>query len=107
MGEAACTCEEPELVPVKDRNMAPSYVSGNPYSRYCLGCGRRYFCKDYVWESSDEKYVIPKGEEEPVPIEEFDDENFFECPECGAPHFGFPDSCGDCGVGYTWEDEDE
>lgn len=104
MGESACTCDDPDLVVVNDRNMAAIYVPGNPYSRFCLYCGRRYFCSNSFWEQADEKYIIPKGDDEPIPAEEYDDENFFECPECDHPHFGFPDECEACGVGFDWPD---
>jgi hypothetical protein len=103
MGDG-CSCDDPELVAAKDRSMEPIYISGNPYSRYCLGCGRRYFCKDTFWENADEKYVIPKDGDEPVHVDDYDEENFFECPECGQPHFGTPDDCDSCGAEYAWED---
>jgi len=104
MGESPCTCDDPDIVTVKDRNMEPSYIAGNPYSRFCKNCGRRYFCKASFWSGDDEKHIIPGNEEEPVSIEEYNDEygNFFECPECGEPHFGEPDECG-CGAVYQWE----
>lgn len=104
MGES-CSCEDPELVVVKDRNMALPYVSGNPYSRYCLGCGRRYFCSESYWLKADEKYVIPNRRDEPVHVDDYEDENYFECPKCEEPHFGHPDGC-DCGAEYEWPDED-
>jgi hypothetical protein len=101
-----CSCDDPELVAVNDRNMAPVYVSGNPYSRYCTNCGRRYFCADSFWENSDDKHVIPDGEDEPVPFDEYEAENAFECPAdgCGTVHFGYPDQCDACGQTYKWED---
>lgn len=101
-----CSCDDPELVTTVDRNMAPVYVSGNPYSRYCVNCGRRYFCKGSYWEKSDDKHVIPKGDEEPIPVDEYEDENFFECPKCGHPHFGQPDECEACDAKFKWSDED-
>lgn len=101
----ACTCDDPNLVTVNDRNMAPVYVSGNKYSRYCTGCGRRYFCKDTFWKNADQKFVIPDGEDEPIPVDEYEDENFFECPECDEPHFGTPDECDACGAPYEWGDD--
>jgi hypothetical protein len=105
MSEDACTCDDPELVAVMDRNMVPVYVSGNKYCRYCLGCGRRYFCKKTFWERAKEKWVIPQGDDDPVPVEEFDDENFFECPECDHPHFGYPDECENCSQPYGWDEK--
>lgn len=108
MGDG-CDCDDPELVAVKDREKEESYVSGNPYSRFCLNCRRRYFCKQSFWERAKEKFVIPFGdsETEPVPAEEYaereDTDNFFECPKCGHPHFGKPDDC-DCGAEYQWDE---
>lgn len=105
MGEDPCTCDDAELVAVKDRNMAPVYVAGNPYSRYCLGCGRRYFCKSTYWKDALKKYIIPRNDDEPVPADEYDDENFFECPQCGEPQFGLPDDCEACDQEYDWPEE--
>lgn len=104
MGERGCSCDDPDLVPVKDLNMDLPYVSGNPYSRYCRGCGRRYFCAKGFWERAKQKFVIPTNGDEPVEVDEYDDDNYFECPECGQPLFGFPDSCEDCGTEYDWGD---
>lgn len=103
MGERGCTCDSPDLVAVKDRNMARPYVSGNPYSRFCKGCGRRYFCAASFWERAKEKFVIPLGGDSPVSVSDFDDENYFECPQCDAPHFGHPAAC-ECGAEYEWSD---
>ena len=77
MSDSGCTCEEPDLVPVKDRNMERSYVSGNPYSRYCRTCGRRYFCAKSYWEHAGEKFVIPVDDDEPVRLDEYDGDNHF------------------------------
>lgn len=104
MGKRGCTCDDPDLVPVKDCNLLPPYTSGNPYSRYCRTCGRRYFCAKSFWEKAKERFIIPSGEGDPVHTDEYDDENYFECPSCGKPHFGYPDVCG-CGVEYDWGDE--
>jgi len=49
--------------------------------------------------------VIPEGESKPVPVEEYDEENYFECPNCDHPQFGEPSECGNCGVEYTWESD--
>lgn len=105
MGEPACTCDDPDLVTVKDRNMAKPYVAGNPYSRYCRNCKRRYFCADSFWEKAKEKFVIGLGADEPVHVDDYDEENFFECPECDKPHFGMPSGC-DCGADYEWNGAD-
>lgn len=105
MGESACSCDDPELVVVYDKNMEKPYVSGNRYCRFCRNCGRRYFCKDTYWEQADEQWVIPMGEDEPIPGDQYEaeyDENFFNCPECGHPHFGEPDSCEQCEADYNW-----
>lgn len=99
----ACDCDDPNLVIVTDRNMAPVYSPGNPYSRLCTNCSRRYFCSKEHWTGADERYVIPKGEEEPVHEDDFDDENLFECPNCGHPNFGQPSECEACGEEYVWE----
>jgi len=104
MSEDACSCEDPDLVLVKDRNMALPYVSGNPYSRYCRGCSRRYFCKGTLWERAKDKFVIPNNDDEPIPVEDYEDENYFECPKCEHPMFGYPDSCEECGEEYDWGD---
>lgn len=104
MTESDCSCDDPDLVVVRDRNMALPYVCGNPFSRYCTNCGRRYFCKESFWDNASEKWVIPNGDDEPIPIEDYDEENFFECPECDSPHFGFPDGC-ECGAKYQWDSE--
>lgn len=107
MGEAGCTCDDPDLVPVKDMNLNLPFISGNPYSRFCRCCGRRYFCAKSFWERAAEKFIIPENEKSPVPAEEYGDgeeRNFFECPGCGHPHFGFPESCeGDCDAVYDWD----
>lgn len=101
---STCTCDDPDIVVVRDRNMAFPYVSGNPYSRYCKGCKQRHFCSKTHWENADQKHVIPEGESEPVHVDDYEDENYFECPKCGNPHFGFPDDCA-CGADYEWPDE--
>lgn len=103
MSEDGCTCDDPDLVVVKDRNMGLPYVSGNPYSRYCRTCGRRYFCGKSFWKRAIDKFVIPLDDDEPVSVDDYEDENFFECPKCDEPHFGQPESC-DCGAEYQWED---
>lgn len=105
MGKKGCTCADPELVPVMDLKMRLPYVSGNAYSRFCLCCGRRYFCKKSFWEKANQKFVIPRGEDEPIPVEEYEEENFFECPECGKPQFGTPSECKECAVPYDWGEE--
>lgn len=102
-----CTCSDPDLVPVKDQKMSLPYVSGNPYSRYCRTCGRRYFCAKSFWERAKERFIIPQGEDDPVPADEYDgDEEYFECPDdgCHKPHFGQPDGCS-CGAEYVWDDD--
>lgn len=105
----SCNCDEPDVVPVIDRNLAPTYISGNPYARLCRNCGQRHFCKGSFWEDSENKYVIPRAEgdedPDPIPVEEYEDENYFECPKCGKPRFGEPKKCEACGVEYEWEDD--
>lgn len=104
MGDG-CTCDDPSLVTIKDMNLTLPYVSGNAYSRYCQTCGRRYFCKKSFWKRAAEKFVIPKNEDEPIHVDDFDERdgcNFFECPQCDEPHFGQPDDC-ECGADYQWE----
>lgn len=104
MGERACTCDDPDLVTVKDRNMDQPYVAGNPYSRYCRNCGRRYFCANSFWEKAKEKFVIAINGDEPVHVDDYEEENYFECPKCDKPHFGEPDGCENCGADYNWDD---
>jgi hypothetical protein len=108
MGDG-CDCGDADIVAVSDRNMAPVYVPGNPYSRFCLNCGRRYFCSDTFWKDASEPYVIPKGEDEPIPLSEYGksdefDENAFQCPAdgCDHPQFGKPAKCDACGTEYQW-----
>ena len=101
----ACTCSDPDVVVTQDRNMSLPYVSGNAYCRYCRNCGRRYFCKKSFWQNIKEKFVIPMNGSEPEPVEDYDDENYFECPKCDHPHFGEPDSCENCGAEYEWGSE--
>jgi len=103
MSKKGCSCEEPDLVPVNDRNLSLGYVSGNKYSRFCRTCGRRYFCTKSFWEKAAEKFIIPFESKEPVAAGEYDDENYFECPQCGKPHFGYPVDCDDCGVAFGWD----
>lgn len=100
----ACSCSDPDVVVTQDRNMALPYVSGNKFCRFCRGCKRRYFCKASFWINAAKKFVIPKDSDEPVPVEDFEDENYFECPSCDHPHFGEPSNCENCGVEYQWED---
>lgn len=102
-----CSCDDPNLVVAFDRHLAKPYVDGNPYCRFCLACGRRYFCKPSFWKKKGDKYVIPDGEEEPIHVDKFDGvqyENFFECPngDCNEPHFGEPEECDNCGANYNW-----
>lgn len=120
MAEAGCSCADPDLVPTKDENMTLPYVSGNPYSRFCRGCGRRYFCAKRFWTRAATQYVIPRGESEPVEYDgddepdeadeadetddesdETDEDNQFECPACDRSHTGYPDAC-ECGAEYDW-----
>lgn len=39
--------------------------------------------------------------------DENEDENTFDCPECGEHVVGYPDECPECGVPYRWNDEEE
>lgn len=104
-----CSCSDPDLVVVKDRSMSLPYVSGNAYSRYCRTCGRRYFCKKSFWKRAAEKFIIPRDSSDPVSAEDFAGndtyDNFFTCPGCDEPHFGYPSDC-DCGAEYEWPDQD-
>lgn len=97
--QSACTCEKPQLVTAIDENLAPDYMSGNKYCRYCLGCGRRYFCGKQFFKNAIQKYVIPMGDSEPVEA--------FECPaeDCGQLVHGEPDACPHCGAAYDWSDD--
>lgn len=91
-----CTCDDPNLIPVKDGNLDVPYKDGNPYARYCTNCERRYFCAKSFFQKAAEKFLIPEGSNEPV--------HYFECPKCGADQTGEPDCCTDCGVEYEWDD---
>lgn len=102
MAESGCTCDDPDLVAAKDQNMSLPFVSGNPFSRFCRTCGRRYFCAKKFWEKATNRFIIPEGEDEPIPAEDYED--YFECPAdgCSHPHIGTPDECGSCGAEYDW-----
>jgi hypothetical protein len=107
MGDG-CNCDGPDVVVVYDRNLAPAFVDGNPYGRFCLNCGRRIFSSEEFWKKADEKHVIPKDEDWPVHVDDMNGdqyENFFECPAdgCKEPHFGEPSGCDGCGADYNWD----
>ena len=53
----------------------------------------------YDVEYSDDENVEKKKEE--------DDEEFFECPECGAQITVNMTTCPNCGIGLSFEYEDE
>jgi N utilization substance protein A len=65
----------------------------------------RRLIEEYVEIVEDEE-VVEKPEEEDVPEEEPDDE--YECPECGAKITVDMTTCPNCGIGLSFEyDEDE
>lgn len=33
--------------------------------------------------------------------------NEFDCPDCGLHHDGWPESCADCGVSFSWKSATE
>jgi hypothetical protein len=110
----------------KDLAIASSLVPGNPYCRYNTDTKERKYCSKDLWDTADEKFIIPENADIPRPLivcecceqDSYQTEDA-ECGRCGKPMFdcpnddcdalvhGKPDECPECGVGYNWPDSGE
>jgi ribosomal protein S27AE len=115
------------LIIVKDLSLDKSLKPGNPYCRYDTDKQSRKYCSEDLWESAEERFVIPDDSKIPRPhivcgscgqdsyITEEDDRDEPVCGRCGKPIFecpadgceeivhGEPDECPACGAVYKWE----
>jgi hypothetical protein len=89
---------ESEMLVVRDLNMKAPHKGGNQYARICPECGQRTFCSKTYFETTDDPYVIPAGDDEPVPI--------YDCPydDCEGTLYGEVDECPDCEQEIIWEE---
>lgn len=106
----------------KDLSLDRPLISGNPFCRYKTDDQSRKYCSKDLWESADEKFVIP--EDGTVPREHVEcgscgqdsyvtdgekcgrcGSDIFTCPAdgCDEQVHGQPDKCPGCGVGYNWK----
>lgn len=96
--EGGCCVPESDMMVVRDMNLSAPYKGGNQFARICPDCGTRKFTSRRYFETSDTKYVIPKGEDEP--------KEMFDCPypDCDETFAGMMDECPECGQEIQWED---
>lgn len=111
----------------KDLSLDKSLVPGNPFCRYDTDDNSRKYCSKDLWESADDKYVIPDDSKIPRPHVHCEScgqdsyttehaqrdepvcgrcgEPIFECPApgCDAEVHGEPDKCPECGANYKWD----
>lgn len=90
-----------DVITVRDKRIESKVNKrGNPF-QFWDSDGERFIrpASRSDWETSDEKYYIPTGGEQPKIVE-----NEFECPSCETHHIGYPDDCGKCGVSYKWDE---
>ena len=86
------------MIPVRnDNKYERTWVSGNPYSFVCEGCGHQKFTSEKYWEKADDRYIIPEGGEVA------DITHYFDCPKCDTGVEGYPDECPECGTPYAWD----
>lgn len=95
----SCDTPEEEMMVVYDRNKDYPWKEGNPYARQCPECGSKTFTSKSYWESQEVPHVIPKGEDEPLPL--------YQCPypNCDGEFAGEQKACPECGGELIWEDD--
>jgi Zn finger protein HypA/HybF involved in hydrogenase expression len=96
-----CCVPESEMLVVRDLNMQAPYKGGNQYARICPECQSRTFTSKRYWQTTSPRYIIPKGEDEPVAV--------FDCPyeDCEGEfrEDERPDECPECGGELDWVDD--
>lgn len=105
---------------VKDLSMARDYIPGNPFSRMDTETKQRKYCSASLFESAEEKFIIPDDSKEPVPLvvcqccekdsyrTDADEcgrcgQPMFDCPKCSDEVHGQPSECPHCAAGYKWD----
>jgi len=99
LNQQSCDCGCNEFYFCKDLNLEPVWKAGNKFCRVCADCGSRYFLAKSMYQQVSDRYIIPRGEDEPVPI--------FDCPRCEETVTGLPNSCPYCDAEYEWPTLDE
>lgn len=83
----------------RDLRMDNAWTSGNPYQRRCDSCNSMlHAASKSEWKNADQKHVIPRGGDDPVPVN-----NEFDCPACEKYNHGHPDECAACGAAFNWD----